>query len=193
LTSRFVQVRIEADPVEWVRWARDSGNVHEKVVDFVERSPGIFDDPQSNPRAWTYASNLLRSREVLGSSPDLLAVALAGVLGEVWAAAFLEFYGTSDARPLQSKQITLDYVQHRPRLMRWIEDSRMDLVAASLDCLQMHLQRQRDYEAVISDPDATLNVEQFLFDLPPDLKRSARVWLKDRGFCKLKVPRKSRL
>ncbi|QDU74641.1 AAA domain (dynein-related subfamily) [Bremerella volcania] len=193
LTSRFVQVRIEPDSTAWATWARHPGNVHDKIVDFVEQSPGVFDDPQSNPRAWTYASNLLKSWEELRSGDDALAVALAGVVGETWAVAFLEYYGTNAARPLQPQEITEDYLTHRGQFLNWINDTRLDLVSASLDSLQKHLQRQRDYEAVAHDPEAKRNVEQFLFDLPPDLRRLARGWLKDRGFHELKVPRKSRL
>lgn len=193
LTSRFVQVRVEADATAWATWARREGNVHDKIVEFVEQSPGVFDDPQSNPRAWTYAGNLLASWEELHLAEDALVVALAGVVGEPWAVAFLEYHGVNTARPLQPQQIIEDYLRHRARFLNWIDDTRLDLVSASLDSLQKHLQRQRDYEGVAHDPEAKRNVEQLLFDLPPDLKKSARGWLKDRGFDELKVPRKSRL
>ena len=193
LSSRFLQVRVEADVAAWAAWARDSGRVHDKIVQFVEQSPGIFEDAHSNPRAWTYASRLLNSWEARGASLDALAVALAGVVSETWAAAFLEFFGTGNAQPLTPPQIIADYVQHRPRLVKWVVGSRLDLVSASFDGLQKHLQRQRDYEAVVRDSAARTNVEQFLFDLPPDLRKSARSWLRDRGFTELKVPRKSRL
>ncbi len=193
LTSRFVQVRVKADSASWVAWARHEGDIHERIVEFVEQSPGIFDDPQSNPRAWTYASNLLKGWEEAQTRDDVLAVALAGLVGETWAAAFLGFFGLDDSRPLQAQQIVESYLRHRSRFKTWVDSTRLDLVSASLNNLKQRLHRQRDYDVVVHDPETKTNVEQFFFDLPPDLRTSVRGWLKDRDFDQLKVPRKSRV
>ena len=101
LLSRFLKARIEPDVVEWIAWARGPGTVHAKVIEFVEQTPGVFNDPDANPRAWTYASNLLRQWEPVGQDQDLIATALAGVVGEHWAVAFLQFYGVGSAYPLR--------------------------------------------------------------------------------------------
>src|SRR5215471_16445042 len=55
LSSRFVQVEVQADPGEWLAWARTKG-VHPDVIAYVASDAEIFDHPQSqsNPRAWTY-------------------------------------------------------------------------------------------------------------------------------------------
>lgn len=197
LTSRFLQVQVEADRSAWLEWARRSGVVHEAVVDFIASTPDVFDDPQANPRAWTYASNLLIAWEAGSIDKDMdkdqLAVALAGVLGDKWTAAFLEFYGVGAPRPLSAPQVIADYPRHRPRLLRWVSRSKRDVLAASLRNLQAYLQRQRDYDIVAADATAKRHVEQFFFDLPAELRKSVRQWLKDRGFDRLKVPRKARI
>lgn len=192
LLSRFLKARIEPNVVEWIAWARGQGTVHAKVIEFVEQTPGVFNDPDANPRAWTYASKLLRQWEPVGQDQDLIATALAGVVGEHWAVAFLQFYGVGSAHPLTASQIICSYTAHRPMVQRWLRAGPLDLVVASFELLKRHLQRQGDYEATANDPAGKSNVEAFFSDLPGDLKRMLRMWLKDRGFAKLKVPRRAR-
>jgi hypothetical protein len=81
LLSRFLQVSVVPEVTAWVQWARTSQQVHEKVISFVAQSPGILTDPVANPRAWCYASQLLTAWEAAPGTPDLLAAALAGVVG----------------------------------------------------------------------------------------------------------------
>ena len=191
LLSRFLKARIEPDPVLWLEWAQGRGNVHAKIIEFIAQTPGAFEDPDANPRAWTYASNLLRQWEVGAQDQDLIATALAGVVGEQWTVAFLQFYGVGSARPLAPRQIVQGYARHRSLVQRWLQAGKLDLVVASLELLKRHLQRQEDYEAAANDPEGKRNVEAFFSDLPGDLKRLLRAWLKDRGFGKLKAPRKA--
>ena len=191
ILSRFLKARIEADVVEWIAWARSHGNVHSKVIEFVEQTPSVFEDPDANPRAWTYASNLLKQWETGFRDQDLIATALAGTVGEHWAVAFLQFYGVGSAHPLTAPQIIHYYVAHRPMVQQWLRASQLDLVVTSLELLKRHLQRQKDYEAAANDPEGKRNVEAFFSDLPGDMKRILRAWLKERGFGKLKAPRRA--
>ena len=75
---------------------------------------------------------------------------------------------------------------------RWLQASQLDLVVASLELLKRHLQRQGDYEAAADNPEHKRNVEAFFSDLPGDVKRMLREWLKERGFGKFKASRKAR-
>lgn len=192
LLSRFMKARVKPDIAEWTRWARTQGQVHPKVVEFVEQTPSVFEDPEANPRAWTYTSNLLRHWETGSRDPDLIATALAGTVGEHWAVAFLQFYGVGSAHPLTAPQIVHGYMKHRPMVQRWLQAGQLDLVVASLELVKRHLQRQSDYEAASGDPEGRRNLEAFFSDLPGDLKRSLRAWLKDRGFARLRAPKKAR-
>jgi hypothetical protein len=189
--SRFLQVRIEPDVTEWIEWARGK-DAHPKILEFVETTPGVFDDPVSNPRAWTYASNLLRALEQSSSSQDLIAVGLSGVLDDHLTAAFLEFYAMRSARPLMPAQIIDGYRRYRSSMLRWLASGHLDVVEASWESLKRHLQRQKDYDAVVGEQSTKANVELFFADLPPDLKPLVRRWLKNRGFEQLKVSRKTR-
>jgi hypothetical protein len=191
MLSRFLQVRVVPDVEEWARWARGEGAVHPEVVDFVESAPGVFDDPEPNPRAWEYASNVLKAWEAEESPPDLLATALAGLVGDTWTVAFIQAHGET-ARPLTPQAIIDSYLVHRPAVTRWLAERRLDLISASLDSLKRHLQPQHAYDAVVTDGDRKRNVEAFFSDLPADLRKQTREWLAGRGFQGLTVARRAR-
>jgi len=188
LLSRFLQVRVVADPTQWTKWAGRHGRVHKKVTGFVQYTPGIFDDPVSNPRAWTYASNLLRVWEENGRNDELLLDGLAGVVGERWARAFLQFYSDKKS-PFSADEILEDYAKCRNTVKLWLSDASLDLIAASLESLKGRLKSRGNYEALLGDAAKKENVRQFLFDLPPDLKRQVRSWLKEQGYDQLTIPR----
>src|SRR5262245_56832695 len=134
LLSRFLQVAVVPEVTAWAQWARASQQIHEKVVRFVEQSPEIFKDPAANPRAWCYVSQLLTVWEAAAGAQDLLAVALAGVVGEKWALAFLQVYqGTH--RPLTPSDILDAYPQHRALVHGWVRQGTLDVVAATVEGL----------------------------------------------------------
>lgn len=191
LLSRFLQVRVVATPAEWSKWAGKHGRVHTKVTSFVEQTPGIFDDPVSNPRAWTYASNLLRVWEANGRDEELLVDGLAGVVGERWARAFLQFY-SDKKKPLCAKDIVENYPGRRSTVKQWLAEASLDLVAASIESLKGHLISPGNWEALMQDAQKTENVRRFLSDLPPDLKRQVRSWLQERGYDQLTTARSRR-
>ena len=189
LLSRFLRVRVVPDAAAWLAWAGANG-IHEAVVRFVADSPGVFEDSAANPRAWHYASNLLAAWEAGERQKDCLTAALAGVIGEKWAVAFLQFY-FDPRRPLQPAEILSAYHAHRAALRGWARQSRLDLVKASVELLQAHLQPQRVYDAVVADASSKGNAEQFFADLPAELQRQVRAWLKERGFTGLAVARQN--
>ena len=188
LVSRFLHVQVEPDTEQWAGWARANG-VHGDIVSFVEQSPGVFESGASNPRSWTYASDVLHAWETNGFKDDheLLAAALAGTLGDNWALAFLRFFQNA-AKPLTASEIVNEYPSHRAMLNRWVSETQLDLVAATLNSTKKYLQRQRNYEKVVGNAREKANVEQFLGDLPAELKRQVDKWLEDRGFTNLSVP-----
>lgn len=185
MLSRFLNVIVEPDAAEWARWARAHA-VHERVIEFVEASPGVFDDPAANPRAWTHAGNLLSKWEGGERDMEVLAPALAGVLGDTWAAAFLETY-RNERRPLKPDEIINEYPAHRAAFISNVRDGRLDLVAASVETLKRHIQPQPIYDSVVAELTHKGNVESFFGDLPAELRRQVSEWLSERGFDGLTV------
>lgn len=183
LLSRFLQVKVVPDVAAWLLWAKGN-SIHPKVIDFIEQSPGVFDDPETNPRAWAYVSRLLTAWEHSAREQTLLPTALAGVLDERWALAFLKVY-QSTRRPLRPEDIIDAYPSHQATVRQWITQGYLDVVAASVERLKRHMQPQRVYETIVHNTSQKASVEAFLADLPADLKRQMREWLVERGFTAL--------
>jgi hypothetical protein len=190
LLSRFLQGRVVPDVDEWVRWARGPGAVHGEIIRFVEDNPGIFDDPDANPRAWANASKLLTCWEAgkHGRSNDLLAIGLTGLVGDKWGVAFLQACNGSRT-PLPPKMILEEYPSVRAAVKRWIAEEQFDMISESLEHLKRFLQPQPAYNCVIRDVTQKGNVKTFISDLPQGLRERFREWLEDRGFSELAVPR----
>jgi len=181
LVSRFMQVRVVPDVETWSDWARNGGGVHATVTNFVEQNPRIFDDPQSNPRAWSYASDWLKAcekEEVLG---ELMATGLAGLVGDEWATSFLQCYGGRE-EPMSVHEILNHYPVHQSKVMRWLKSQRLDLLQATLDRMQKYLSRQANYSEIMNDKPQQKNVSSFGGDLPGDLKQDFFDWLIDKGY-----------
>lgn len=187
LQSRFLQVEVVPDPEAWCAWASAHG-VHKTVVEFVAGSPEVFHNPDSNPRAWTYASRLLQVWEATDARhDDDLAAGLAGLLDETWAHAFLATY-MGNSKPLDATQIVAGYPSWRAGALAWKWTGRLDLLNASWRALRRRLQARKAFDEVLLDQNARTNVETFLADLPADLRREAGEWFDERGLVGLRVP-----
>ncbi|HEY2092698.1 MAG TPA: AAA family ATPase [Thermoanaerobaculia bacterium] len=195
-TSRFVCVRVTAAVDSWLKWARDAG-VHERVLDFAALHPDLFENAESNPRAWEGVSKLLHAGErdqlnphACGSSPTpLLQKLVAGLVGDVWSAAFWQHY-INACRPLEPTSIITQYATQRPTVAQWVSQKRMDLLHHTMKMLQGHLQSQAIHDAVVAKDIQRLNVIAFAQDLPAELRKKWSVWVKDREFPRLAIPRR---
>lgn len=88
MITRFVVLRLHADPISWILWARQNG-IHPVIVSLA----GLHDDflKEVPPRTWTRASTILK-----GASPGelsnrtLMADLLGGLLPLPWVEALLQ-------------------------------------------------------------------------------------------------------
>lgn len=181
LLSRFLQVQVEADPQEWAIWATEKGNVHPKIVEFVQRSSGIFAPEETNPRAWTYASSQLRTWERGPRDVEMLLTALAGLVGETWAIAFYKFLSENHS-PLTSDEILERYEDVRITFLQWMDKGQFDLATASLKPLKRFLRHSKNYDAVSQNEAKSQRVRWFVSDLPADLRRDTQKWLQSKGY-----------
>jgi hypothetical protein len=91
LSNRVVRIPVEADPSDWLAWARSSG-IHPDIVRFIEWKPEAlygFDptrdqDAFATPRTWHYLSDILDD-----VPEDLLLPAVEGTIGKGYAAEFV--------------------------------------------------------------------------------------------------------
>lgn len=186
--SRLVELSVEADRDEWLAWAREGG-IHPAVIAYVEADKSIFDDPQSNPRAWENVSRLVNAAGTSPASRETLRVALAGVVGETRAAAFLRVLH-DNAGPLTAAEI-LAYPRHRAKVRGWVKRGHLDLLKATLMAVLKHIQVKKNFQRVHDDRSAWKNLGSFLADLPGDLRRQAEVDFEEREYP-LPVARKRR-
>jgi hypothetical protein len=180
LLSRFVCANVEADPVEWLGWARTHG-IHEDVMSYVSTDAEIFLSPQSSPRSWKYVSDILYAQRVAQCPIDTLFTAIAGLVGDGRTTAFIAST-MNDSRPLCAHEVLNVYAYHRKRLLRWIDDGRLDLVKGTVMSVLKHLQVARSYEDTKHDRKAMKNVRQFIADLPGDLKDQVNQFAAERGY-----------
>jgi MoxR-like ATPase len=180
LRSRFVQVAVEADQQEWLAWARDEG-IHPAVLAYVAADPEVFASPESNPRSWTYVSSLLQAAATVNPSPETLLAAIAGLVGETRAHAFIS---TLHGRvcPLAASDILKAYASHRREVRAWIADGNLDLARASLLAVLKALQAKQNYELVKTTTATWANLKKFLGDLPGDLQAEADCFFVDRRY-----------
>jgi hypothetical protein len=188
LKARFMQVNVVPDPGEWAKWANGPGGIHPKVVSFVAQCPRVFEDADANPRAWSFVSSLLAEYEERDAAPEEMRTGVASVVGRSWAIPFQEFY-TNGQMPLTALQIVEEYRKFRRTMKAWLKRSRLDLIEASLDTLKAHLREEPNYTAILSDKERKQNVVSFLSDLPADLKRGMRSWLRRNDRGKLTIPK----
>ena len=102
LANRFVHIEMEADPLQWRRWALENG-FDPAIVGFIAARPDalfMFDAKSAHrsfatPRSWEYVDKILKSTP----EPELLMPLLSGSIGEELAAEFLSWRAAADDLP----------------------------------------------------------------------------------------------
>lgn len=181
ILARFVQVRVRPSTAAWLAHARENG-VHRAILDFVRTQPSVFGTRESNPRAWTMASQYLTAAEKLKADPVLVGKALAGIVGDDWSTAFMATYRMSDA-PLSADEIINDYGAHRAHVQAWVASRRLDLVQASMTHLQHFFESETEWFRVWSTRSLSTNLRHFLCDLPSDFHQLWLQWCRERGYA----------
>jgi hypothetical protein len=183
LLSRFVQVNVVPDRNHWLDWA-ETQNVHKLVTDYVRSDPNVFDSPESNPRSWSYISDLLKAASRDGSKLELtpaLKVAIAGCVGAVRVNAFERFI-KGGKTPLTADEIFQGYAGHRKGVRDWISRGKTDLIRTTLQNVLISIQTEEAYQQTKEDTGAFKNLNRFLEDLPGDLKTQAKDFFEHHGY-----------
>ncbi|MAD80299.1 MAG: hypothetical protein CMJ50_05560 [Planctomycetaceae bacterium] len=180
LLSRFTITTLVSDVSEWLDWARDN-DVHTGVIEYAENDSTIFDEPHSNPRAWKYVSDFLKTADNSDFPQSILRAAVQGLVGDKRGTAFLSTL-KKIAKPLTTESVLASYLKHRAKVKEWVDAGKLDLVEATLLALQKHLQPKADYKSVKEDLKRWGNLAHFLSDLPPDLLRSAKSFFRERKY-----------
>jgi MoxR-like ATPase len=178
LASRFVQVEVVPDRQQWLAWANGHG-VHRAVLEYVGNDETVFDEPESNPRAWTAVSDLLHAAGN-ATDPETLRAAIVGCVGLVRGTAFLS--GAGGRSPLTVEEV-LGSDRHAQQVQSWIREGRIDLVQATLQRVLIALQPEDDYVTIHADHARWSRLGRFLNLLPGDLQQQADSFFADRGYA----------
>ena len=178
LVSRFIRVQIEADVTTWLEWAARNG-VHQSVRRFVNTVDDVF--KSSNPRAWAYVSNLLVAHEASGvGDRRILMAAVAGVVGEIHATAFLKMYRTGDVA-IAVDSVLRKYRSVKSTVIGWAQARKTDLLQGIAHKVQVELQNS-DLCVEIRESDImTRNLKDFISDLPADIGRKVHSAARNGG------------
>jgi len=180
LLSRFTQVIVVPDRTEWLNWAGQH-DLNPAVIRYVENDDSVFDQPESNPRAWKYVSDLLIAAERNSMPRSALRTAVLGQVGIERGTAFLSTLSRIDP-PLTADEILRNYNRHQAKVKQWIKNGHVDLLQGSLHAIQLYLQPKADYELAAADTKVRKNLSNFLGDLPGDLQESAKKWFDKRSY-----------
>lgn len=187
LMSRFMRIEVCAAVEPWVEWARANG-IHTKVIEYIETVPNALDEQQggSNPRSWAYASRTLMAAgpETLERSPDTIVTALNGLIGPVHTTALLRlFFGTEVA--LKPADVIRDWQAAKATMRRWLQQGRLDLLAASMRSMLQWLRPDGVAEQLRGNVRQCGAVRGFMRLLPGDLAEQARACLLELGHIHL--------
>jgi hypothetical protein len=183
LLSRFIRVTVEADAQEFLTWG-EKHDLHAAVSRFVRNTPGIFDSPDSNPRAWAWVSELLHAFEREGNSDSgLLLVSVSGLVGDTLGRAFIRSLKKGED-PIDAEQILGNYKQHRQTVQKWAKSKKMDLLNATAHSIRIHLQDSDHCAEIAGSKTMRKSLEDFLSDLPGDLAQKVKAAAKQAGVLK---------
>ena len=178
LLSRFLRIQVEADVKSWLAWASTNG-VHPAVQKYVSALPSIFDS--TNPRSWTYASNVLAAFTMNDKeSRHTLLAALAGLVGEAHAKAFLKVYRNNEVM-VSPDQVIRHYSSVRASVLSWRKDKRTDMLESIAHGVMVELQSATTCEEISSSKALSKSLREFIGDLPADIGRKVKSAAKNGG------------
>ena len=90
LSDRFLHIDFDANNADWQDWARTNG-IDERLIDFVEFRPNIFEDVDMSERAFCTRRGLAACNKWIDESEDIRFSLLKGEIG-IGAAGELQTY-----------------------------------------------------------------------------------------------------
>ena len=180
LLSRFIRIQIEPDVKSWCQWANQS-DVHPAVVKFVSTTPDIFAGEQSNPRAFSYVSDILKAYEASGvDEENLLVTTVSGLVGDSLAIALIQSMLT-DEETISPDNVLEHYEKFRSAVLHWVRSKKMDLINATVHGVQVRLQNVDVAARVATMATLSRNLNVFAKDLPADMGKKLMKTAKQAG------------
>lgn len=182
LRSRFLHLKLKASPTEWLKWA-DSNGVHATVRRYVKDVRDVFDS--SNPRSWTYVSDMLKSYEKSGIvNEPFLAKLVNGYVSDTHTTAFLATYRGAPANIPNADEILRNYKMEGISIRVWKKEKNTANLNACAHVMRTALQRSDLCAEIAGNQVMKTALADFINDLPADLAKQVRADAKAKGAMK---------
>ncbi len=169
--NRFVWLKMDSDPGEWIIWGIGEGNIHPKVTEFISsfrnflKSSADDDFIEATPRSWERISHALKVFDKKGNySEKTLYNFIKGNVGTKIAQDFMNFLKTSGEGNLSAEDImSLDVLTER------LKDETVNSSHSVLYLLMLNLLRIADEKGT---EESAERVAEVLALYPRDLRIS---------------------
>lgn len=175
LLSRFVHFEVVPCVTTWMDWAKTSG-IHASVLGFVSQTPDIFEAAESNPRTWSYVSDVLKAYETQDvENENMLLTLVSGLVGHPLALAFLQSF-LAETEVIPPLDVLENYgKKHRCYIRQKIREKRMDVLNATVHGVILALQDDKTVVQVEESAGPSRNLRLLIDDLPADMGEKLRL------------------
>lgn len=175
LLSRFMVIKMRASNPEWLKWAKDD-NIHPTVINYIEKDADVF--KTTNPRSWTYVSNLLsKNEEASMKDPVLLSSMRYGVIsfvGQEHGISFWAEYMGRSSKAFTVQDIITDYDRVQPTILGWKRQRKTSLLDNCAHEMKVKLQCGNFSSLIAASSSKQKNLTSFIQDLPGELGKAVK-------------------
>ena len=187
LLDRFWAIDLTPDVKDWLDWAKESGAIHDNVIQFIAGNEKWLDPPKNieasqvspSRRSWERLSKALVSVGVADTPDDSLFYPLClGYVGTEATIAFHGFVKTLDAQ-VTGEEIIEDYAKTKKKIAKLGQEKLNVAIEKVADYVTKNLTTLTDRQGA--------NLRDFMGDLPAELRVSAWSKLTAGGVEKLEL------
>lgn len=175
LLSRFLVIKMRACNPEWLKWAKDN-KIHPAVISYIEKDADVF--TTTNPRSWTYVSNLLAKNEAASlKDAGLLSAMRYGInsfVGQEHGMQFWAEYTGRSSKAVIVEDVIADYDRVKPTILGWKKQRKTSLLENCAHEMKVKLQCGSFASVIAASPAKRKNLTAFIGDLPGELGNAVR-------------------
>jgi len=187
LLDRFWVIDLKPDTEDFIRWAKDEGDIAPVIIDFIRANDKWLDPPKqvetgtktTSRRSWEKLSRAVRSIGIEDepADPRFYPVCI-GFIGTEATIAFVDFAKTQDSR-VSGKDVVEAYDKFRGKVKKLTHDRINGLIEKVAEYVTANLK-------VLTEKQGT-NIKNFMSDLTGEHRVSCWGKLTSQGLDKLEL------
>jgi len=175
--NRFIHVKAESRTQDWLLWA-ERGEVDGAITSYINADPSALQDKSEyfeinvplTPRSWGKVVNtLLQDLELRTFDDAVVREVLSGVVGPIHANNFVNHMKENMDKVVTGEEIIKDYKKVQKKVVDAVKKNRMDYLDQVTRNLYVLLAEEENLKKHKVE-DKIENIEQFLGDLPPEVR-----------------------